>query len=233
MPDFKVIRADELGPAKYDSPLKGQISRFYKGEALATGDDELDWIRSRGLEPGKYVLFVGRLIADKGCHLASKAVSEIGGDLKLAVAGDSSFTDDYVRRLKNTAGPETVFLGSAYNSRLSALYANCGLFVLPSSVEGLPIVLIEAMKHRAPALVSDIAENMEVLGSLNGNGPIGMSFKDRDVASLRQAIAFALSDQELLDKMTDKAYNYVSHNYNWISIVEKTEQVYYDVLKTT
>ena len=74
---------------------------------------------------------------------------------------------------------------------------------------------------------------MEVLGNLNGDGPIGMSFKDRNVASLRDAIAFALSDQELLDQLTDKAYDYVNHNYNWSSIVEKTEQVYYDVLKTT
>ena len=196
------------------------------------GNDELDWIRSRGLEPSKYVLFVGRLIADKGCHLASKAVSEIGGGLKLAVAGDSSFTDDYVGELKRSTGPETVFLGSVYNSRLSALYANCALFVLPSSVEGLPIVLIEAMKHRAPVLASDIAENMEVLTGLNGDGPIGLSFKNRDVSSLREAIAFALSDPELLDKMTDNAYDYVGQHYNWSSIVEKTEQVYYDVLGT-
>ncbi|MCP4582567.1 MAG: glycosyltransferase family 4 protein, partial [candidate division Zixibacteria bacterium] len=118
--------------------------------------DDLDWIESRGLKPGKYILFVGRLIEDKNCHLLTRALRRLKDGWKLAVAGDSSFTDDYVEKLKREAGEETVFLGNVYNGRLSALYANCALFVLPSSVEGLPIVLIEAMKHKAPALASDI-----------------------------------------------------------------------------
>jgi len=199
-------------------------------EPFTWGQAEIDWLYSRGLEPGKYILFVGRLIEDKNCHLLSRAVQELGDGVKLAVAGDSSFTDSYVKTLKQTAGSKTVFLGNVYNEKLSALYANCALFVLPSSVEGLPLVLIEAMKHRAPVLVSDIPENMEILEGNSSDEPLGLHFKDRDMQSLKTSIKFALANQKLLRLMSESAYTYVNREFNWQSIVAKTEQVYLQAL---
>lgn len=194
------------------------------------GVDELDWIRSQGLEPGKYILFVGRLIEDKGCHLLCQAVREIGGGLSLAVAGDSSFSDDYVKRLKQTAGTETIFLGNVYNEKLSALYSNCAIFVLPSSVEGLPIVLIEAMKHGAPALVSDIPENMEILNGSGNFGPVGICFKNGDVQNLKDTIMANINSADFLRRLERNAREYVERKFNWQSIVAKTERVYFEVL---
>jgi len=170
------------------------------------------------------------LIEDKNCHLLSRAVHELGRGVKLAVAGDSSFTDSYVETLKRSAGPETVFLGNVYDEKLSALYANCALFVLPSSVEGLPLVLIEAMKHRAPVLASDIPENMEILEGNNGDGPLGLHFKDKDIQSLRNTLKFSLANQRLLKTMAENAYVYVNSEFNWQAIVKKTEQVYFKAL---
>ena len=59
MPDFKIIKADELGPAKYDSPLKGQISRFYKGEAISTCDRTQDFARIENIEDIEYFELAG------------------------------------------------------------------------------------------------------------------------------------------------------------------------------
>ncbi len=199
-------------------------------EPYVWSSNELDWIRSRGLEPGKYILFVGRLIEDKCCHLLSRVVKEIDDGLKLAVAGESSFTDGYVERLKRSAGPNTIFLGNVYNEKLSALYANCALFVLPSSVEGLPIVLIEAMKHGAPALVSDIPENMEILNSAGAYKPVGISFKNKDFESLKRAITENLARPEFLHLIAKNAINYVNENYNWQTIVKDTQSAYFDAL---
>jgi glycosyltransferase involved in cell wall biosynthesis len=199
-------------------------------EPFMWGGSELDWMRSKGLEPGNYILFVGRLIEDKGCHLLSQAVREIGGGLRLAVAGDSSFTDSYVEKLKQSANPDTVFLGNVYNEKLSALYANCALFVLPSSVEGLPIALIEAMKHKAPVLTSDIPENMEILNNADGSKPVGISFRNKDIKSLKDAIIESLARPDFLHQIAENAIKYVNEKYNWRTIVEKTEQVYFDVL---
>jgi len=195
------------------------------------GKGELEWIMSQGLTPGKYILFVGRLIEDKGCHLLCRAVREIGNGLKLAIAGDSSFTDSYVAELKHIAGNETIFLGNVYNENLSALYANSALFVLPSSVEGLPIVLIEAMKHRAPVLASDIPENMDVLNSNDGFLPIGTSFKNGNVQDLKDKINECLSRPRQLNQMVERAIKVVDNDYNWNNIVKKTEDVYFDVLE--
>ncbi len=201
-------------------------------EPLPWGNNEIEWIKSRGLIPGEYILFVGRLIEDKKCHLLSEAVHRIGG-VKLAVAGDSSFTDDYVTRLKGDAGSETIFLGSVYNEQLSALYANCKLFVLPSSVEGLPIVLIEALKHNAPVLASDIPENLEVLNGHPENKEIGLTFKNGDINLLEKNIRLALNNPQRLKKNVENGYQYVNDTYGWNSIVRKTEEVYFEALEAS
>lgn len=200
-------------------------------ETLSWGPEELGWLDENGLSSNGYILFVGRLIEDKGCHLLCRAVNELGLDLKLAVAGSSSFTDDYVENLKKTAGPETVFLGNVYGRRLSALYQNCTLFVLPSAVEGLPIVMLEAMKHGAPVLVSDIPENLEILNRDKTSGEIGISFENGNVESLKSNILFALSNPEFLRRIASDAQDHVDVQYNMDRIAEMTNEVYQGLLR--
>ena len=190
------------------------------------GNEEIGWLYDNGLSQNSYILFVGRLIEDKCCHLLCRAVKESGIGLKLAVAGASSFTDDYVTRLKEIAGPETVFLGNVYGAKLSALYHNCSLFALPSLVEGLPIVLLEAMKHGAPILASDIPENMEILNGAPGQNSLGLTFKRNDLNSLKSMIAYAISNHEICHKNAINARRYVDLNYNWEKIAAQTESLY-------
>ena len=59
MPDFKIIKADELGPAKYESPLKGQLSRFYNGEAISTGDRTKDFAELESIDDIEYFELAG------------------------------------------------------------------------------------------------------------------------------------------------------------------------------
>lgn len=194
------------------------------------GRGEVEWMRRAGLTEGKYVLFVGRLIEDKGCHLLIQAVQRLGRNLKLAVAGDSSFTDKYVSKLRKMAGDETVFLGTVHGPRLSALYAGCALFVMPSAVEGLPIVLMEAMKHRAPVVVSDIAENLEVISDDSIASPAGVVFRCGDVTDLVEKLRVALADPDRLREKIGRAHALVCNKYSWQKIVKETEQVYYQAV---
>ncbi|UCD63927.1 MAG: glycosyltransferase family 4 protein [Candidatus Zixiibacteriota bacterium] len=196
------------------------------------GRRETEWVRRQGLTGGKYVLFVGRLIADKGCHLLIRAVQKLGRDLKLAVAGESWHTDRYVRKLKGMAGEETVFLGTVHGPRLSALYANCALFVLPSAIEGLPIVLMEAMKHRAPVVASDIPENLEVLRSDGTGSPAGIVFRSGDEDSLAAGLKAALDDPDTARRNVHNAYLHVVERYGWESIVRRTENIYRDIMRS-
>jgi glycosyltransferase involved in cell wall biosynthesis len=193
------------------------------------GNDEMGWLFDNGLSQNNYILFVGRLIEDKNCHLLCRAIKESGIGLKLAVAGASSYTDDYVYKLKEMAGPETVFLGNVYGGKLSALYHNCSLFVLPSLVEGLPIVLLEAMKHGSPILASDIPENIEILNGDPAGKILGLTFKRGDLNSLKSMIYYAISNPEICRKNALAARLQVDQNYNWEKIARQTESLYQDL----
>ncbi len=98
--------------------------------------------RSLGLDPGRYVLFVGRLVPEKGLHLLLEAHRLHAPDWTLAVAGEGHFTDDYVTRCRSAAGERVKFLGSVYGETLASLWAGAAIVVLPSSMEGLSIALL-------------------------------------------------------------------------------------------
>mgnify|MGYP000296171205 CR=1 FL=1 len=197
-------------------------------EPSAWGIREKSWLRENGLDPGRYLLFVGRLIEDKRCHLLCRAIEQIEG-YKLAIAGQACFTDDYAVRLKNTAGPKSVFLGNVTGSKLSALYSNSALFVLPSIVEGASIAVLEAMSHGVPVLVSDIPENIQLVRP-SENRKLGLLFRSSDDSHLLQMINYAISRREKLIGMARNAKIHVSENYSWPEIARKTQDVYYEVL---
>lgn len=84
-------------------------------------------------------------------------------DVKLVLAGDTDFEDDYSRGLKEMARKNGVVLtGFVKGRKLHSLLTNCMCYCLPSSHEGLPIALLEAMSYGVKVIVSDIPANLEV-----------------------------------------------------------------------
>lgn len=128
---------------------------------VGTRDESV--LRDLGLEPGTYGLFVGRLIPDKGVHELADAWRRAGLSSPLVIVGDSSFTDTYACRLRADYGDVCVFAGGVFGPQLASLFEKCRLFVLPSHVEGMPLVLLEAQAYGARVLASDIPENLELL----------------------------------------------------------------------
>lgn len=125
-----------------------------------------DHIREKwGLTKGCYVLFLARLVPEKGVHYLLDAYKEIQTDKKLVIAGGSSHTDDYVEKIKEKASQDSRVLmtGFVQGELLEELYSNAYVYVLPSDVEGMPISLLEAMSYGNCCLISDIAENLEVV----------------------------------------------------------------------
>jgi glycosyltransferase involved in cell wall biosynthesis len=183
-----------------------------KPEILRFGDDG-------------YILFVGRLVPEKGLHYLIKAFNELDTDLKLCIVGVSSFTDNYVRYLKRIAGPGIQFMGFVQGDALEKLYRNAYLFVLPSEIEGLAISLLEAMSFGRCVLTSDIPECLEAIDHC------GFSFKSKDYDDLNKQLKYLIDNPALVKEFGRKAAEFVIKTYNWDKVVKATEEIYLACVK--
>ncbi len=180
-----------------------------------------------GVERGKYILFASRLVPEKGCHYLIEAWEEAGEPQPLVMAGDSGFTPSYVKRIKAMPGGSAVkFPGNVYGARLASLFRNATLFVLPSDLEGLPIVLLEALGYGVPILASDIPPNCEVLGQM------GRTFKAGDVGDLRDKLLQCLAAADELKRDASLAASRIASQYDWDSITQETILIYKRVTST-
>src|SRR4030042_3597995 len=126
------------------------------------------------------MLFVGRLVPEKGCHYLIKAFMKLQTDKKLVIVGGSSHSDAYVDKLHQMGDDRVIFTGYVYDDRLEELFTNAYIYVLPSNVEGLQISLLEAMSYGICVLSSDIPDNVEILQQ-SKNGLIGFTFKQGEL----------------------------------------------------
>ena len=126
-----------------------------------------DWLLDHGIVPRRYVLFAARLVEEKGAHFLIEAFRGLESDLQLVIAGDAAHMEQYKERLATLAegDPRIVFTGFLTGKPLAELFSNAYLFCLPSTLEGLPIALLEAMNYGNCCLVSDIPENLEAIGN--------------------------------------------------------------------
>ena len=125
-----------------------------------------DILERFSLTPGRFFLSMGRLVPDKNPDYLIQGFLAAGlKDWKLVIAGSNDALPDYVARLHSLGEghPEVVFTGAVYGADKDCLLRNAALFCLPSTIEGLSIVLLEAMSYRRPILASDIEANREVL----------------------------------------------------------------------
>jgi glycosyltransferase involved in cell wall biosynthesis len=116
-----------------------------------------------GLTRGEYVLGVGRLEPTKGFHDLIEAFKRARPKgKKLVIVGDALGDDEYGQRLLRQRSRDIVFTGFQKTATLRLLYENAALFVLPSSLEGSPLVAFEALAAGAPVALSDAAANVEI-----------------------------------------------------------------------
>lgn len=175
-----------------------------------------------GLEPGKYVLLVSRLVPEKR-HLDLIAAFQQAAlpGWKLAIVGASDHPDAYVREVLDTAAatPGVVCTGLQTGLALSELYVHAGIFVLPSSHEGLPIAMLEALSYGLPVVASDIPANLEV------GLPAEHYFSLGDVATLAGRLK-EFAAQALTVEAREARRAWVSERFDWRDIARRTLVVY-------
>lgn len=175
-----------------------------------------------GLQKNSYILYLGRIVPEKGEHYLIQAFKQLETDKKLVIAGGASDTDDYMKQLKELASDDEriIFTGFVQGKLLQELYSNAYLYVLPSNLEGMPLSLLEAMSFGNCCLTSDIPECAEVIGQH------GFSFKKGNVEDLKEKLQELCNQGATVCDYQEKASDYICRKYDWNVIVEKTLMLY-------
>ena len=174
------------------------------------------------LHEEEYILFLARIVPEKGAHYLIEAYKQLRTDKKLVIAGGSSHSMDYFQELKALAGQNEniIFTDFVGGRDLEELFSNAYVFVLPSDVEGMAIGLLEAMSYGNCCLVSDIPENTEVVENK------AISFKRSNVQDLKKQLEELIADPEKVKQYKKEAADFICQKYNWDCIVDKTVDVY-------
>jgi len=180
----------------------------------------LEW----GLEPGRYALFLGRLSPEKGCHLLVEAFEHIDTDVKLVLAGASSYCDDYSRELRRHASDRIRILDWVSGNTLDELLTNAMIFVLPSDLEGLSLALLDAMGAGVCVLTSDVPENREVVDGA------GFTFQRGNAVDLEDRLRFLLANSAVREAAGRAARRRIEEEYQWEKIARDIEGAYFKIL---
>ena len=179
-----------------------------------------------GLSSREYILFLGRLVPEKGIHYLIKAYQMLQTDKKLVIVGGTSDTDDYVKQLYDMAGQSSSIIFTGFQQGLVAeeLYSNAYLYVLPSDLEGMPLTLLEAMNYGCCCVTSDIGECVDVMDGC------GFSFPHGNVEALRETLQDLCDHPDKVEAHRDEAKKVISSKYTWQDITTQTDKLYKSLL---
>ena len=175
-----------------------------------------------GLKKDSYILFLGRLVPEKGIHYLIEAYRNVKTDKKLVIAGGVSDSGEYGEELKKLANnpSDIVFTGFVQGRLLEELYSNAYLYVLPSDLEGMPLSLLEAMSYGNCCVTSDIEECAAVITDH------GVTFPKGNVAALTETLQTLCDDMKIVTKYKEQAANYITGRYSWDDVTEQTLELY-------
>lgn len=180
-------------------------------------------IRERyGLKKDGYILFLARIVPEKGLHYLIEAFYRLKTDKKLVIAGGSSHSHAYMEQIREMAAKDERILMTdfVHGQCLEELYSNAYLFVLPSDVEGMALTLLEAMSFGDCCLVSDIKENTEVVEEH------AVTFRKGDVEDLKQKLSGLLDAPEQVEAIRRESQDFICSKYSWDDVVAETLKLY-------
>ena len=175
-----------------------------------------------GLKGNDYILFLARLVPEKGAHYLIEAYKQLKTDKKLVIAGGSSHATEYMEKIYRYVEEDDniIMTGFVQGRLLEELYSNAYVFVQPSDIEGMAMTLLEAMSYGNCCLVSDIPENMEVVEDK------ALSFCKGDVADLKEKLQQLLENENIAKTYREESSRFICEKYNWEDVVDRTIQVY-------
>jgi glycosyltransferase involved in cell wall biosynthesis len=217
-PDLVIVVSEALKSYfenKFDKDIE-KVSPGVESPALRKPDR----IKKFGLEKGRYILFLGRLVPEKGCHYLISAFQELKTNMKLFIGGNGFFSDRYVEKLHSLNSSKIIFGGYVEEELKQELLSNAYLYVLPSELEGLPQSVVEALSYGRCVLASDIPANLETCGKW------GYTFKNKNIDDLKGKLTKLLNDEELVKKDEQKRIEYAKRNFSWDKTADDLERIF-------
>lgn len=171
------------------------------------------------LEKDSYILFLARLVPEKGLQYLIEAFKQIDTNIKLVIAGGASHTNDYLDKIKASIknDDKIIMTGFVQGQELEELYSNCLVYCLPSDVEGMPLSLLEAISFGCNCLVSDIEENKQIIEGTNM-----LTFKKGSIKDLKKKLLKILNDSNYRICVNKDFFK----KYDWNNIEKKIEKIY-------
>ncbi len=181
------------------------------------------------LTKDSYILFLGRIVPEKGIRYLINAFKSVTTDKKLVIAGGTSDSDSFMEELKEMAKGDDriIFTGFVQGKQLDELYSNAYIYTLPSDLEGMPLSLLEAMSYGNCCLVSDINEHTEVVADK------AVVFRKSDISDLREKLQYLCERKDIVEKYRVEAEGFICGKYSWDDVVKKTLALYCEKRKRT
>lgn len=175
-----------------------------------------------GLEDSDYILFLARLVPEKGLRYLIKAFSGVHTDKKLVIAGGASDSAEFIAECKELAKNDSrvLFTGFVQGQLLEELYSNAYLYVLPSDLEGMPLSLLEALSYGNCCLVSDIPECTDIAPERL------ITFQKSNIDDLRRKLQYLCDHKDIVQHYRQDNADYICQKYDWDSVVQKTLDLY-------
>lgn len=200
----------------------GRETKFIPNGVDRPEKKEIKEIKKWGLEKDNYILYLGRIVPEKGEHYLIQAYKKINTSKKLVIAGGVSDTVGYGKELKELSKGDhrIIFTGFVQGRILEELYSNAYIYCLPSDLEGMPLSLLEAMSYGNCCLTSDISECAEVVEDK------AVTFFKSNVDDLKDKLEWLIKNEDEVKKYKSMATDFISKKYCWDDVVKKTIELY-------
>lgn len=220
--------ADEIivlseGVQQYFMDTYGRHTHFIPNGVNRPQPVQADLILEKwGLTKNSYILFLGRIVPEKGLRYLVEAFKNVKTDKQLVIAGGASDTGEFMQQLQQLAKDDLRirFVGFVQGQPLEELYSNAYIYTLPSDLEGMPLSLLEAMSYGNCCVVSDIPECADVVQEK------GVTFRKGDVADLADKLQKLCDDSEAVAAYQQDAADYICNRFNWDIVTEQTLELY-------
>ncbi|MGN6674336.1 MAG: glycosyltransferase, partial [Thermomicrobiales bacterium] len=185
-----------------------------------------DTLARLGLEPGRYVLYVGRLVPENCAHHLVDAFARLDTDLKCVIVGDAPYAAEYIASLKARAGANVILPGYVFGDGYWELNSNAYAYAFTSGASGTHPALLEAMAVGNCVVVHAIPTNMETVGdaALPYDGTLGG-------ADLAVQLHRVIADPALARAYGERAARRVATHYSWDHITDQYEALFGRLLR--